>query len=149
MSSVRLGMWQKPNRTNNRNLRHPWMLYIFSLCARQINRHTITKSCEGVLLFFYALWIKYFYLMSSLLANTVAISVYKGAEYSDFSKRQVWMDYSAIVKKHTMYMFDKKEHLLGPILHPAQLTLSKTPVSFLVYTRRTADSSLHRRTSVN
>ena len=36
---------------------------------------------------------------------------------------------------------------MGPILHPAQLTLSVTQVSFLACTRRKADFSLHGRTS--
>ena len=44
-------------------------------------------------------------------------------------------------------MFCAVSNMKGPILHPAQLTLSVTQVSFLACTRRKADFSLHGRTS--
>ena len=45
------------------------------------------------------------------------------------------------------YRFKTSNDSRGPILHPAQLTLSVTQVSFLACTRRKADFSLHGRTS--
>ena len=50
-------------------------------------------------------------------------------------------------RKYVNFVANVQLETRGPILHPAQLTLSVTQVSFLSCTRRKADFSLHGRRS--